>query len=116
MAVDDDVHETGTVEIPAKQGGLETMKSRSDTSTSSRLIESPRAHWLDWAETLRRYQLDGLASWLLEAGRPLVLLSAQMLYMGRPFLGESADALARTLESDDEARAFASFLDGGLHP
>ena len=80
------------------------------------MIDSSRAHWLQWAETLRRYQLDGLALWLLEAGRPLVVLSAQALYMGRPFLGESADALARTLESDDEASAFASFLNGGLHP
>jgi hypothetical protein len=104
------------VENPAKQGGLKTMKSRSDINTSSRMIDSSRAHWLQWAETLRRYQLDGLALWLLEAGRPLVVLSAQALYMGRPFLGESADALARTLESDDEASAFASFLNGGLHP
>jgi hypothetical protein len=77
---------------------------------------SPRAHWLEWVERLRRYQLDGLAGWLLDAGRPLVVLSAQVLYMGRPFLGESADALARMLESDDEARAFASLLDGGPHP
>ena len=77
---------------------------------------SPREHWLHWAETLRRYQLEGLASWLMEAGRPLALLSAQLLYMGRPFLGESADLLARTLESDEEAHAFASFLDGGMAP
>lgn len=76
-------------------------------------MKSPREHWSRWAETLRRYQLDGLASWLLDAGRPLALLSAQLLYAGRPFLGENADALARTLESDDDLRAFASFLDPG---
>lgn len=92
------------------------METRSDINTSSGLIRSSRSHWLQWAETLRRYQLDGLASWLLDAGRPLVVLSAQVLYMGRPFLGESADALAQTLESDDETRAFASFLDGGPLP
>jgi hypothetical protein len=74
---------------------------------------SSRGHWLRWAETLRRYQLDGIAAWLLDAGRPLAVLSAQALYFGRPFLGESADALARTLESDDELSAFVSFLDGG---
>ncbi len=73
-----------------------------------------RAHWFQWAETLRRYQLDSLASWLLDAGRPLALLSAQVLYVGRPFLGENADVLAHMLESDEEARAFASFLDGGM--
>jgi hypothetical protein len=77
-------------------------------------MNSPREHWPRWAETLRRYQLDGLASWLLDAGRPLALLSAQALYMGRPFFGEGFDALAHMLESDDEARAFASFLDGEI--
>jgi hypothetical protein len=76
-------------------------------------MQSPREYWPQWAEMLRRYQLDGLASWLLDAGRPLALLSAQALYAGRPFLGETVDALARTLESDEEAGAFASFLDGG---
>ncbi|MGZ6347443.1 MAG: hypothetical protein ACXWNC_07765 [Anaerolineales bacterium] len=55
-------------------------------------------------------------TWLLEAGRPLALLSAQALYMGRPFFGETMHALARTLESDDEAHAFASFLEGIANP
>ena len=63
---------------------------------------SSRSHWLRWAETLRRYQLDGFAAWALDAGRPLAVLSAQALYFGRPFIGESAGALARTLKSDDE--------------
>ena len=71
----------------------------------------PREHWLQWAETLRRYQLDGIASWFLDAGRPLALLSAQILYVGRPFFGQSVDWLAHMLESDDEAHAFASLLD-----
>jgi hypothetical protein len=74
---------------------------------------SPRDHWLHWAETLRRYQLAEFAAWLLDAGKPLALLSAQALYFGGPFLGENVEALARTLESDDELRAFVSFLDGG---
>ena len=72
-----------------------------------------RDHWTRWAETLRHYQLDGFAAWLLDAGRPLALLSAQILYVGRPFLGAGAEALARTLESDDELRGFVSFLDRG---
>ena len=74
---------------------------------------SPRGRWLRWAEILRRYHLDGFAAWMLDAGQPLAVLLAQALYFGRPFLGESADALARTLESDDELHAFVSFLDGG---
>jgi len=74
---------------------------------------SPREHWSRWVQTLRRYQLDGLVTWILEAGGPLAVLSAQALYFGRPFLGESASALARTLESDDELHAFISLLNGG---
>ncbi len=70
-----------------------------------------RAHWPQWAETLRRYQLDGMVSWLLEAGRPFALLSAQILYIGQPFLGANTEALARMLESDEEAQDFAVFLD-----
>ena len=89
------------------------MRSSSDINTSTPSIRSPRAHWLQWAENLRRYELDGIVSWLLDGGRPLAILFAQALYMGRPFLGETAGELASTLESDDEARAFATFLDGG---
>lgn len=70
-----------------------------------------RDYWPRWAESLRRYKLDALAASLLEAGGPLNLLGAQALYFGVPCLGEGADALARTLESADEARAFASYLD-----
>ncbi len=74
-----------------------------------------RDYWPRWAESLRRYKLDALAASLLEAGGPLNLLGSQMLYFGVPFLGESADALAHTLESVDEARAFASYLDPAEH-
>ena len=77
---------------------------------------SPREDWLQWAETLRRYQADGFAAWLLEAGRPLALLTAQFLYWGRSFLGERSEALGRLLESDEETRAFAAFLSGGPLP
>jgi len=87
------------------------MRSRSEINPSTPLIRSSRVHWRQWAEILRHYQLDGIVSWLLDAGRPLAILSAQVLYMGGPFLGESAEELAKTLESDDEARAFVSFMD-----
>ena len=76
---------------------------------------SPREHWIQWAETLHRYQLDGIASWLLDAGRPLAVLSAQLLYFGRPFFGQGAESIANMLESDDEARAFASLLAPEAH-
>jgi hypothetical protein len=75
-------------------------------------MHSPRENWSRWAENLRRYQLDGVMSWFLDAGRPLALLSAQALYVSRPFLGGAVDEIAQMLESDDEARAFASLLSG----
>ncbi len=76
-------------------------------------MRTPREDWLRWADALRRYQADGIASWLLEAGRPLAILTAQLLYVGRPFLGDTAQALGQMLESDEDAREFASLLNGG---
>jgi len=74
-------------------------------------METPRSYWPQWAELLRRYQMDSFAASLLLAGGPLPLLSAQALYFTRPFFGgEQVDALANTLESDENARAFAAFL------
>ena len=76
-------------------------------------MQSPREDWLRWVDALRRYQIDGFVSWLLEGGRPLAIFSAQILYCGRPFFGDTAQALAHMLESDEEARAFAALLNGG---
>ena len=69
--------------------------------------------WHNWAETLRRYKLDGLASWLLEAGSPLNVLGAQALYVTQPFVGgKQFDAIAQMLEDEDETQAFTQFLRG----
>lgn len=75
-------------------------------------MKSTRKYWQSWAQTLRRYQLHELTASLLEAGSPLALLGAQALYFGRGFVTQSDQlmALAETLEEDEEARAFASFL------
>jgi hypothetical protein len=76
-------------------------------------METPRSYWPRWAEILRRYQMDTFAVSLLEAGGPLPLLSAQALYLTRPFWGgDQVSALAQTLESNEEACAFAAFLGG----
>jgi hypothetical protein len=73
-----------------------------------------RADWSHWAESLRRYKLDGLASWLLEAGAPLTVLGAQALYMSQPFLdgkqASSWSSIAHMLEEDEEVQAFARYL------
>jgi hypothetical protein len=76
-------------------------------------MRTPREDWLRWADTLRRYQADGIVSWLLEGGRPLAILTAQLLYWARPFVGETAQAMGQMLESDEETRDFAMLLNGG---
>ena len=74
-------------------------------------MTTPRDYWPRWAETLRRHHLNDIAASLLEAGSPLALLGAQALYFGRGFFdSEQLNALAATLEEEQEARAFASFL------
>ena len=75
-------------------------------------MPSPREDWIRWAETLRRYQADGFATWLLDAGKPLALFTAQLLYWGQPFLGGTARSMGQMLESDDETKAFADLLKG----
>jgi len=70
-----------------------------------------RADWSQWAESLRRFKLDGLASWLLEAGSPLTLLGAQALYISQPFVGgKQVESIAHMLEEQEETQAFADYL------
>ena len=77
----------------------------------SHYMKSSREYWPRWAETLRHYQLHELTASLLEAGSPLALLGAQALYFGQGLIeNDQLTALAVTLEEDNEARAFASFL------
>ena len=75
-----------------------------------------RPDWSRWAESLRRFKLDGLASWLLEAGAPLTLLGAQAIYISQPLLGgkqtSSWSSFAQMLEEDEQAQAFARYLRG----
>jgi len=77
-------------------------------------MNSLRAHWPEWTETLRRLRLDGFAAWLLEAAGPINVIGAQLLYIGQPFIAPQANdgihALASLLEEEGEARAFAALL------
>ncbi len=76
-------------------------------------MKSSREFWHRWAESLRRYHLHQLVAAILEAGSPLALLGAQAIYFSSGFVkSDQLIALARTLEEDSEARAFASFLAG----
>jgi hypothetical protein len=70
-----------------------------------------RSDWSKWAESLRRLKLDGFAAWLLEAGGPLTILSAQAVYMSQPFIGgKNLNSLAQMLEEDEQTQAFARYL------
>ena len=73
-------------------------------------MQMPRPLWSDWANQLRRLKLDSIAAWMLEAGAPVTLLSAQALFIARPLLGPGSEAFAHLLEEDDEVRAFAAYL------
>ncbi|MBC7875530.1 MAG: hypothetical protein H7Y59_00045 [Anaerolineales bacterium] len=74
-------------------------------------MKSSREYWPRWAETLRRFQLHEFTASFLEAGSPFALLGAQALYFGRGLIeSDQLVALAETLEEEQEARAFASFL------
>ena len=79
-------------------------------------MNSLRANWPEWTEALRRRGLDGFAAWLLEAGGPINLIGAQLLYVSQPFVAPQANnaihALANLLEDEGEARAFAALLKG----
>lgn len=67
--------------------------------------------WQNWAEILRRFKLDGFASWLLEAGSPLYVLGAHAIHFSQPFVGgKELRAVADMLEDENETRAFAQFL------
>lgn len=73
-------------------------------------MQTPRSYWPEWANQLRRLRLDAFAAWLLEAGAPVTLLCAQVLFIARPFLGVQSELLAKMLEEEDEFRAFAVYL------
>lgn len=73
---------------------------------------SLRRTWRAWGDALRRRQLDGVTVALLDAAGPLVLISSQLLYFGRPLFGEVATSLAQILESERETAAFRDYLCG----
>ena len=89
------------------------MASRAILKICYTLFMQSRADWSHWAESLRRFKLDGLASWMLEAGAPLTVLGAQALYFSQPFLGgKQWTSFAHMLEEDEEVQAFARYLRG----
>ena len=71
--------------------------------------------WKRWAHLLQRWGLQNVASFLLEAGGPINILAAEMIYLGQPFLNRAVpssqlQALADLFEDRDQAKQFAAFL------
>jgi hypothetical protein len=78
-----------------------------------------RTCWSPWAAFLRRYGLESLAVWVLEASGPLALLGAQALTMASPLLQPAftpgrVEALTSLLEDQDERLAFTEYLRKGM--
>jgi hypothetical protein len=91
--------------------GLRTrVVTRRTTAPKAGRSSKSRQRWQKWGNVLRKHELQALAAWLLEAASPLALISAQLLYMGSPFLGADAGHLARLLESDEDRLEFADSL------
>lgn len=77
-------------------------------------MEQP-IYWNRWAQLLQRFGLQQAAAVFLEAAGPLTWFTAQVVYLGQPFLDGSQpegqwQALARLLENQTESRSFATFL------
>lgn len=78
-------------------------------------MEAEQQLWRNWAEALRRRGLGQIAAALLEAGGPLNLVAAQVVYLGQPLLGSSAphgswQALAHLLEDAEQTQSFVTYL------
>lgn len=79
------------------------------------LMQKDRSFWPSWAHILQQWGLTELAAVLLEAAGPLHIFLAQMMYAGRPFLGQMASeerlsALVSLFENQEESRSFAAFI------
>lgn len=78
-------------------------------------MQKERSFWPEWAHFLHQYGLSDLVAALLDAAGPLNIFLAQVVYAGRPFLGQTVSeerfsALARLFEDQEESRSFAAFI------
>ena len=84
-------------------------------------MQSNRSLWPEWAGFLHRCGLESLAAAALDAAGPLNVIGAQLLYAGKPFLGQSLPeghllALAGLLEDSTESKSFAAYLREEVSP
>jgi hypothetical protein len=78
-------------------------------------MQKDRSFWPEWAHLLQHSGLADIVASLLCSAGPLNMFLAQILYAGRPFLGQAAagerfDALVHIFENQEESRSFAAFI------
>jgi hypothetical protein len=71
--------------------------------------------WEKWALSLHRWGLDRMAAFLLEAGGPITVLAAQVVYLMQPFFRSSftenqLGAIINLFEDQQAGRNFAAYL------
>lgn len=81
-------------------------------------MEAEKQIWQGWIQTLRQRKLDAVVAMLLEAGAPLNMVAAQLVYLGQPLVGSSRSqsqlqALAHLLEDADRTQTFVTDLREG---
>lgn len=81
-------------------------------------MEAEKQIWQGWIEALHRRRLGSVVALLLEAGGPLNVVAAQMVYLGQPLVGSSRShgqlqALAHLLEDADQTQSFVTDLREG---
>ena len=86
-----------------------------DSNMQINPLPKERASWPGWVGFLRRYRVEHLAAWALEAAGPLTVFGAQALYLGSPLLRPAfsngqVEALANLLEDRNELEAFTALL------
>lgn len=77
--------------------------------------EQPAAIWQDWHERLKSLEIHEVVAAVLEAGGPLSLIGAQLVYFGQPLLrgfvpDEKLHALASLLEDREALQIFIHHL------
>jgi hypothetical protein len=78
-------------------------------------MQKDRSFWPEWAHLLQQSGLAEIAASLLYSAGPLNMFLAQLLYAGKPLLGnalsgERFDALVKIFENQEESRSFAAFI------
>jgi hypothetical protein len=79
------------------------------------MMQLDRQMWPAWARIIQQGGIKQWVSFLLEAGGPLTVLIAQLIYIGQPMLNQTGSqnqwlALAELLEDQEKTRSFAAYL------